>query len=321
MGDLAGWPYWKVISITGQAGAGTDYQVELEIGDGAGGNFHLEGHCTNFPQDIRITDDDGTTLLDHWVEDITADPIVVHVEVKDDLGSNRDIRVYYGKSGETTASDIETTFLLGDDFPGSSIDTSKWDGNTADASVTSSILSFGGSSSTAFMLSKLQFGPNVALRTKYKFLNPTVFIDAYGFKSAGGSQAAVNYYAYTPTNIIYVYDTAYNDPATDNVLNVWKTGDIKLIGGTSAAFFNDGVEQLHSPLTSQVPTETDMEIAIKGRAVSTAIQMDWIVVRKYNSPEPAFNSAGAEQTPTVGAIMNQFQRANIGADLYNGVFA
>jgi hypothetical protein len=297
MADLPGWPYYKIITITGQAGSGTDYQVELEIGDSAGGDFHLEGHCTNFPQDIRITDDDGTTLLDHFVEDITADPVVVQVEVKDDLGSNRDIRVYYGKSGETSASNIETTFLLGDDFPGSSIDTGKWDGNTADASVSGSILSFGSTYSTAFMLSKSQFGPNAALRTKYKFLNPTNFIDAYGFKSVGGAQSAINYYAYTPNNIIYVYNTAYNDLATDNVLNTWKTGDIKLIGGTSAAFFNDGVEQLNSPLTSQVPTETDLEVAIKGRANSAAVQMDWIVVRKYNSPEPAFSSAGAEQFP------------------------
>jgi len=50
------------------------------------------------------------------------------------------------------------------------------------------------------------------------------------------------------------------------------------------------------------------------------VYVDSMFVRKYASPEPAFSSAGSEEsyTPT-GAIMNQFQGANLGADLYNGV--
>ena len=116
MAWLSGWSYRKEISITGQSGAGTNYQAKLNIGDSAGGDFHLEGHCTNFPQDIEVTDNDGTSLLKFWIEDITADPLKMWVKVADDLGSNQTIYVYYGKSGATTNSNIENTFLFGDDL-------------------------------------------------------------------------------------------------------------------------------------------------------------------------------------------------------------
>ena len=110
MAWLAGWSYRKEITITGETGAGTDYQVSLDIGDASGGDFHLEGNCTNFPQDIAVTDNDETTLLDFWIEDIAADPLKMWVEVADDLGTNKTIYIYYGKSGATTNSDGSATF-------------------------------------------------------------------------------------------------------------------------------------------------------------------------------------------------------------------
>lgn len=73
MGWLAGYAYRKKIPITGQAGAGTGYQVELEVHPGLGadaaGVVHLINHCQDFPNDIRFTDGDGVTELDHWLED------------------------------------------------------------------------------------------------------------------------------------------------------------------------------------------------------------------------------------------------------------
>jgi len=110
-GWLSGYSYRKKVTISGSSGAGTNYQVKLSIGSSSGGDFHLEGHCTDFPNDIRFTDDDGITLLDYWIEDPTQDPITVWVEVKDSLDNNVDIFVYYGKSGESSASDVNSTFI------------------------------------------------------------------------------------------------------------------------------------------------------------------------------------------------------------------
>jgi len=127
MAWLAGYSYRKKITIKGETGAETDYQVSLSVGDASGGDFHLESHCTDFPNDIRFTDNDGETELSYWIKDAAADPIEVWIKVTDDLDSNVDIYVYYGKSGDSTASNGVNTFIFFDNFNDNSLDTDKWD--------------------------------------------------------------------------------------------------------------------------------------------------------------------------------------------------
>jgi len=133
VGWPAGWVYRKKIPITGQSGSGTNYQVKLEVHSGSGsdsnGVVYLGGHCTDFPNDIRFTDNDGTTQLDHWLEsfDVDAGKAIFWIEIQDDLGSNQEFYIYYGKSGAASASDGGATFTFFDDFEGSSLDTNKWD--------------------------------------------------------------------------------------------------------------------------------------------------------------------------------------------------
>ncbi len=126
MAWLSGYSYRKQINITGQSGAGVGYQVKLTIGSSSGGQFHLEGHCQDFPNDIRFTDDDGETELSYWIEDVSADPIIAWVEVIDDLSTDQSIYCYYGRTGVSTTSNGDNTFDLFDDFPGSSLDGNKW---------------------------------------------------------------------------------------------------------------------------------------------------------------------------------------------------
>ena len=127
MGWLSGWEYRKKITIQGQSGAGSNYAVHLRIGSSSGGDFHLEGHCQNFPHDIRFTKGDGETELYYWIEDLNADPIDVWVKVPDSLDEDRDIYIYFGKSGETTTRDGDNTFDFFDDFLGEELNTDKWD--------------------------------------------------------------------------------------------------------------------------------------------------------------------------------------------------
>jgi hypothetical protein len=62
-------------------------------------------------------------------------------------------------------------------------------------------------------------------------------------------------------------------------------------------------------------------VRIYNRALP-AEEVTWLYREPYAMFEPSFNPALLyPAAPPVGAIMNQFQRANIGADLYNGVFA
>ena len=325
MAWLSGWSYRKEISITGQSGAGTNYQVKFDVGDSAGGDFHLEGHCTNFPQDIRITDDDGTTLLDHFVEDLTADPIVVHVKVNDDLGSNQDIRVYYGKSGETTASNGANTFYGADVGFDSSTGWTEVDPNSR-MSITGGQL----------VLTNLQ--RNVVAYT-YNAMSPTynplVFEFAYKYTSGSSSTPQI-YVSDGIANSLYAQTNAMgvrlDNPAGNGLYFVTRAGGTtysnlahiftattiaqtwyfrsKLISGTSATFeawlddpTRSGAADYTSSLTTAPTVAMTHVYAISGyldaQNYTSSGWVDNVLVRKYNSPEPAFSSAGSEETPPV----------------------
>lgn len=122
MGWLENWLYRKSHVVEPSAGAGTKYQIKIiaHYGSGvdSGGDVYLSGKCRTDFGDVRFTDDDGTTLLDYWIEEkVDGNYAVFWVEVADDLSINpATIYVYYGKSDATTTSNGTNTFIAWDDF-------------------------------------------------------------------------------------------------------------------------------------------------------------------------------------------------------------
>ena len=304
MGNLAGWPYWKVASITGQSGASIDYQVELDIGDSAGGDFHLEGHCTNFPQDIRITDNDGTTLLDHWVEDLTADPIVVHVEVKDDLGSNQTIRVYYGKNGETTASNGAATFEFIEDVEDNDLSDWTTEAGATFTSVGSPVKhgSYAGDMENTIDYAEayksvgtnlddriFEFDARVPQNTENKHVN---------IEKTGGDMLNSVYLFFRTTNNIDYYDGSFHTLQAYSI-NTWY--HFKITTHPAADTFDIEIDDVDKG--SGLGTRGSIVGGINAISfMGTSgghFYVDSIFMRRYNSPEPAFSSAGAEQSPGV----------------------
>lgn len=304
MAWLSGWSYAKEISLTGQTGAGTLYQVDLDIGASAGGDFHLEGHCTNFPQDIEVTDDDGTTLLNFWIEDITADPIKMYVEVADDLGSNQKIWVYYGKSGATTNSDGDATFLNYDGFE---------DGSTTDAG---DIWVFGANYASSAQAHSGTYSFDV-------MPGPGGYSQSLGSYALGS--AAVGMWMYNSgtsgRQLTWVLLDSGGDRETDSAQYL-KFEDAKTYAYHSGAWndlslpFTTGwnfVEIVVGTTTSDVSVNGNTASGVTNRntvsnvdkifteSTSQTNYIDDNYVRKYNSPEPAYASAGAEQSaPIVG---------------------
>ena len=118
----ASWGYRKPITITNNTNSVlANFQVAIPA-------IYVASMNANF-SDVRFTDSNGTTLLSNWTE-------VVNNSVSSTLwvkvpsiptDSVATIYMYYGNAGATTTSDIDTTFLFGDDFPGDSLNTStKW---------------------------------------------------------------------------------------------------------------------------------------------------------------------------------------------------
>ena len=319
---LAGWSYRKEISITGQSGAGTLFQVDFDIGASAGGDFHLEGHCTNFPQDIEITDNDGTTLLKFEIEDLTVDPLRLWVKVADDLGSNQTIYVYYGKSGATTNSDGPDTFLS--HFDGDSTGWTEVDPNSHIA-FTNNRLDFAG----------LTRGEDAYVYQANANINGDITIE-YTFKTTVISQAGLVIYGiigdmvddfnnldnglrtyssyrsgadeYYGSILKRIADTATNGAAINYVVDTqyWVTSTIDRSGNGITKVYSD------SARTSQVGSDSTLDISDVGATLDNVMLISsfntgdsgytatgWIDdfrVRKYLATEPAFSSAGSEET-------------------------
>ncbi|MHA2150181.1 MAG: DUF2341 domain-containing protein [Candidatus Thorarchaeota archaeon] len=119
--QLADFDYRKSHSITGTSGAGSDYQVRITVHYGSGSdssdNVYLNENCQSDFDDIRFTDNDGVTYLNHWREEyVVSNYATFWVQVSDDLDSDVSIFIYYGNSEASSASDGELTFIAWDDF-------------------------------------------------------------------------------------------------------------------------------------------------------------------------------------------------------------
>lgn len=119
---ISGWNYRKYHVIESAIGAGINYQVRIIVhygsGIDSGENVYLNTKCGVDFGDVRFTRVDGTTLLDYWIENkINGVSATFWVEVADDLSTvDRTIYLYYGKSGTTSTSNGDNTFIFFDDF-------------------------------------------------------------------------------------------------------------------------------------------------------------------------------------------------------------
>ncbi|MCX6791075.1 MAG: DUF2341 domain-containing protein [Candidatus Gribaldobacteria bacterium] len=106
------WLYRKPVTIDNTSGTSTltNYQVKVTV-------LYDSKMQSNF-NDIRFTDLDGTTLLDHWLEVSTSSVSATFwVEVPNIAAtSTKTIYMYYGNSSATSTSNGDNTFEFFDDF-------------------------------------------------------------------------------------------------------------------------------------------------------------------------------------------------------------
>ena len=126
---LSGWNYRKTHVIQNATGAGNNYQVRITVhygtGTDSGEHVYLNEHCKTDFGDVRFTDDNGTTLLDYWMESYTiGDHAVFWVKIADNLdNTSATIYIYYGNSAAITTSNGTNTFEFFDDMESGE---SKW---------------------------------------------------------------------------------------------------------------------------------------------------------------------------------------------------
>lgn len=291
-----GWQYRKIIPITNSTGAGTNYQVPVTVyksgtGDSTG-VVKLNDHCTNFPLDLTFTDDDGTTELWHWYETNVGSNSTYRaywINVTDDLGSNRNITIYYGKSGGSSSyMNADLTFLFHDDFPGSSLNTSKWTGDTGSASVASGELTYSSSLAWQSIYGPTMTGASTAMKTM------GYLYGSGGFGLTANQPASA--YTWHPSSKYILTAATTNSNWT---MGSYHIQDILVRYGTNAAFYQDAVQVQASPRTDSMTSGT---IKCYVSVYNYYHKLDWILARKYVYPEPVVGTAYSEETAPPSAV-------------------
>ncbi|MFW9850631.1 MAG: DUF2341 domain-containing protein [Candidatus Thorarchaeota archaeon] len=293
---LSGWEYRKRHTISGASGAGTNYQIEINVHYGSGTDVGAHVYCgsecrTDFG-DIRFTDNDGSTLLDYWMETYSSSGSATFwVEVSDDLDTTQIIYVYYGNSQAVDVSDGDATFPFFDDFNDDSLDASKWDEWHTGGTVIESggVLSVqGGSSSWQSLGASEEFGHNHSFEMR-----------AYG---SSDSSNAIQFGADERSSDGEApggYDSAYFDYyngrfCTSRVNSVIettpRTAPLDASAHWSIEFYSSQLRFYHDSVpiathTIQVPSTTmGLWVATLN---SRIVFMDWAFTRKCIDNEPA----------------------------------
>jgi len=296
----------------------------------------LNSHARTDFGDVRFTDDDGSTLLDHWMEEkVDSNYAIFWVEVTDDLSSqNQTIYIYYGKSDATTTSNGDNVFLFFDDFPGSSWDTNKWQQvgsptiSVASSTVTISRSSYSGSWSFHGLRSKtFQVDEGRLLAKLQKTLSygdniiGTVDINYWskGRKNAWSddkpSSPYIQHYI-TSDGRDVGYDVSGTVLQTMS-LNTWYRIMLTRWGTSYLKGWVNGVYK--GQVTSNVQdasTYTAIGIEEWGTHTNENIVIDSIAIAKYVDPEPSHGSWGSEETKEYVIIDQKFvsdERADVGS--------
>jgi len=312
MGWLSDWSYRREITISGSSGAGADYQVLLKIGESSGAtgcDFHLDGLSANFPSgknqggDLMFTDDDGTTLISFWVESVSGSSpnriAYVWVKIPADLGTSRSIYCYFRNRSATNASNGDQTFLFFDDFEGTSLNTDKWllgiwtGSGDYSAVVSGGYVRISAAANTAAgIVSQVGFSFPFVVGGTFRKVTGASNWHAIVQTSAGsdldwvrhGYISSAYYYQKKTSGTVLQYDFFSRTAPSSftNIMIIWNS--------TYSIYFESGSQVNTTTTQDRWSTGTNYVQLFEGNGGSA--DYDYIFVRKYVSPEPAFSSAG-----------------------------
>ncbi|MEJ2536008.1 MAG: DUF2341 domain-containing protein, partial [Calditrichia bacterium] len=122
-----GWDYRMPIEVdnSGNSDALTNYQLKVELD---GSNFDFT-QAQSGGEDVRFTESDGVTQIDHWIEswDDVGESAVIWVEVPSVAAlSSADIYMYFGNALADDGSDGRATFEFFDDFESDYLGSNGW---------------------------------------------------------------------------------------------------------------------------------------------------------------------------------------------------
>lgn len=285
---LTGWSDRQGITILNATGAGTNYAVFIQV--------NYDPKMQNDFDDLRFTEEDGSTLLDYWMEDYTVSTLAdMWVEVTDNLTSSGGIiYLYYGNDAVSTTSNGDDTFLFFDDFSGASLNLSKWDVEEGDVTVTGGNLVLTGNTATKGTIES-DFGFYINTASHRRFKADQIETTNIRWMSAFGTWSSWDdaYDQYGSSTAQYIYTRVYNDtqvtgPNHDqctNPLNAWTEYTVTWRNNEVNYYQIYDLERSYT--TGNIPdNSTPLYLLFQEGNTGYDGLVDWTFVRKFTSPEP-----------------------------------
>ena len=305
MAWLSGWSKRKKITLTGgSSGAQTNYQLKLTISYDSDMQADFD--------DLRFTKSDGTTLIDCWLEsktDSTTATIWVEFLTTPANTVTEDYYMYYGNSGVSSVWNIDNTFLFGDDFGGTLLDTNKWNLLAGDVTVSGGNLLLSGTSSTRGEINgKTSIPINAAIYSKIYFSQVNSVATHFNTlsKATDASTRLGTYIRYTDGEIASVTRTSGGSEVTDwgssvtptnshIYKNTWKSGEVKY-------YIDDALKVTH---TLNVPAINLISYFKEGTVIGGNAFIDYTFVTKFVD-NPATYGFGSEESLSGHPTMMRF---------------
>jgi hypothetical protein len=310
---LTGWNRRRKLTITGStAGAQIDYQIKLTVhkatGTDTSTDIYLGTNVKDDFSDLRFTLNDGSTNLNYWIESYTSGSVTtVWIKIPSIPISpcTTTIYVYYNNTGASTTSNGDNTFDFFDDFPGTSLDGSKWgsaiayNSGTATRTVSGSVLTYASTNTGGNGIPSIYSVPstgNFTVRTKINSL------------TVSGSNGQVR--IVTANNTVLdpgATNGIYHGSSTSMFLYVNSVSGSYTLGGfaspkifewtisNNGKLYEDGIQKVS--LTNTNPTLTSQYLRI-WVYYNDSVALDWILVHKYVATEPT-TCIGGEEVSTV----------------------
>jgi hypothetical protein len=299
---LPDWGYYYTLQVTNNVSSSlTDFQVKISINTSS---LISAGKMNSNGNDIRFVDGSTCNTMPYWIESgMNTANTVIWVKVPFLAGSGKKtISMYYGNTAAAAASNGDSTFLVFDDFDGSSLNTTKWSlkkTNSASISVSSGklVMSCIYNSSTPESVNIRSVDPfdapivsegfvsaaegyypfigivNAGSDDGYnlfydsKFVNPPgMYMGKSYYNSLGNLAGTKTYTATNPTNITGIWQ--YYWPSTNSQKGVWPGGSVS---GTASG----------PTLSNSVNPVIGMLMVSDG-----TMEIDWFRARKYAETEP-----------------------------------
>jgi hypothetical protein len=224
---LAGYDYRRALTINNSGSSVTDYQVRIQLN-----NSNFNNH---FPQvngeDIRVTSDDGTTLLPIWIESWSSNQGTIWTKIPSVPAGTSTIYIYYGNNSATSVSNGDNTFDFFED---------NWVINP--------------------VIRSSQPSWEVSITYPMFFKEPdsthyTMIYDGHGFNESKGLATSSDLINWTPyaSNPIFGYDAGnvWHGPLGAEGQYAW--GDITKVGPTYHLFPSQGPGQtVHATSTDLI---------------------------------------------------------------------